>query len=63
MEQIAAWIALVADAIKDYRLPADQQSRSAALRDFRRAIQENRHLEALRADVREFCLKFPVAGT
>ncbi len=63
MQQIAAWIALVADAIKDYRLPTDQQSRSAALRDFRRAIQENRHLEALRADVREFCLKFPVAGT
>jgi len=63
MEQIATWIAMVADAIKDYRLPTDQQSRSAALRDFRRAIQENRHLEALRADVREFCLKFPVAGT
>lgn len=63
MQRIAAWIAMVADAIKDYRLPTDQQSRSAALRDFRRAIQENRHLEALRADVREFCLKFPVAGT
>jgi glycine hydroxymethyltransferase len=63
MQRIAAWIALVADAIKDYRLPTDQQSRSAALRDFRRAIEENRHLEALRADVREFCLKFPVAGT
>jgi len=63
MQRIATWIAMVADAIKDYRLPTDQQSRSAALRDFRRAIQENRHLEALRADVREFCLKFPVAGT
>lgn len=63
MQRIAVWIAMVADAIKDYRLPTDQQSRSAALRDFRRAIQENRHLEALRADVREFCLKFPVAGT
>lgn len=63
MQRIAAWIAMVADAIKDYRLPTDQQSRSAALRDFRRAIQENRHLEALQADVREFCLKFPVAGT
>ena len=63
MQRIAAWIALVAEAIKDYRLPPDQQSRSAALRDFRRAIQENRHLEALRADVQEFCLKFPVAGT
>lgn len=63
MQRIAAWIAMVADAIKDYRLPTDQQSRSAALRDFRRAIQENRHLEALRADVREFCLKFPVVGT
>ncbi len=63
MQRIAAWIAMVADAIKDYRLPTDQQSRSTALRDFRRAIQENRHLEALRADVREFCLKFPVAGT
>ncbi len=63
MQRIATWIAMVADAIKDYRLPTDQKSRSAALRDFRRAIQENRHLEALRADVREFCLKFPVAGT
>ncbi|HVH30056.1 MAG TPA: serine hydroxymethyltransferase, partial [bacterium] len=63
MQRIAAWIAMVADAIKEYRLPTDQQSRSAALRDFRRAIQQNRHLEALRADVREFCVKFPVAGT
>ena len=63
MQRIAAWIAMVAEAIQDYRLPTDQQSRSAALRDFRRAIQEDRHLEAVRADVREFCLKFPVAGT
>jgi glycine hydroxymethyltransferase len=63
MERIAAWIAMVADAIKDYRLPTDPQSRGAVLRDFRRAIQENRHLEAVRADVRELCLKFPVAGT
>jgi glycine hydroxymethyltransferase len=62
MERIAAWIARVAEVIKDYQLPSDQKERSAGLRDFRRAIQENRRLEALRADVREVCLKFPVPG-
>ncbi len=63
MEQIAAWIATVADVITDYRLPIDREERGGVLRNFRRAIEADRHLEALRADVREFCLKFPVPGT
>jgi glycine hydroxymethyltransferase len=63
MEQIAAWIATVADSITDYRLPGDREERGVVLRNFRQAIEADRRLEALRADVREFCLKFPVPGT
>ena len=63
MEQIAAWIAVVAEEIEAFKLPADTKERSAALKSFRQAIVENRRLAGLRDDVREFCLKFPVPGT
>ena len=63
MSKIAEWIAAVGEAIEEFRLPEGREERATALRAFRRSIEENRALEALRGDVREFCLKFPVPGT
>lgn len=63
MGRIAEWIAVVGDAIKEYRLPEGREERGNVLRAFRQAIQADRRLEALQGDVREFCLKFPVPGT
>jgi len=63
MSRIAEWIAAVGEVIEEFRLPEGREERTATLRAFRRSIEENRRLEALRGDVREFCLKFPVPGT
>jgi len=63
MERIAEWIAQVGEAVKTFRLPGDREERGVVLRSFRRTIQEDRRLEALRGEVREFCLRFPVPGT
>jgi glycine hydroxymethyltransferase len=63
MARIAEWIAVVGDAIKEFRLPDGREERGSVLRNFRQAIQADRRLEALRGDVRELCLKFPVPGT
>ncbi|HXF83256.1 MAG TPA: serine hydroxymethyltransferase [bacterium] len=63
MEQIARWIALVAEEIAPFRLPEGREERAAELRRFRRAIQESAPLAALRQEVRAFCLRFPVPGT
>jgi len=63
MERIASWIALVAEEVEASKLPDDSKARSAAIKSFRQAIEQNRRLASLRNEVREFCLKFPVPGT
>jgi glycine hydroxymethyltransferase len=63
MEQLARWIAQVAEEIAPFQLPEDREERAATLRRFRRAVQESARLAALREDVRAFCLRFPVPGT
>ena len=63
MDQLAAWIAAVAEEIREFQLPEGREERAARLKAFRRAIEENARLAALREEVRAFCLKFPVPGT
>jgi glycine hydroxymethyltransferase len=63
MDQIAAWIAAVVDEIREFQLPEGRDERAARLEAFRRAIEKNTRLAAMREDVRRFCLKFPVPGT
>jgi glycine hydroxymethyltransferase len=63
MDQIAAWIAAVAEEIRDFQLPAGREERAARLEAFRRAIEGNGRLAAVREEVRTFCLRFPVPGT
>jgi len=63
MDQIAGWIAAVAEAVEEFRLPDGREERAAELRRFRKAIQESARLAKMRDEVRAFCLKFPVPGT
>jgi len=63
MDRIAEWMAAVAEEVETFTLPEGREERATVLRTFRRSIGENRRLEGLRNDVREFCLKFPVPGT
>lgn len=63
MDRIAGWMADVADEVGEFKLPEGREERAAQLRKFRRAIEENRRLAAMREDVRSFCLRFPVPGT
>ena len=63
MDQIAAWMAVVAEEIVEFQLPEGREERAARLKAFRRAIEENSRLAAIRAEVQEFCLKLPVPGT
>ncbi len=63
MDQIAAWIAVVAEETREFQLPDGREERAARLEAFRRAIEKNPRLAALRDEVRKFCLTFPVPGT
>ncbi len=63
MDQIATWIAAVAEEIREFQLPTGREERAARLEAFRRAIEGNDRLAAVREDVRKFCLRFPVPGT
>jgi hypothetical protein len=63
MEQIAGWMAAVAEEIEPFRLPEGREERAGALRRFRQAIQASPRLATLREEVRDFCLRFPVPGT
>jgi glycine hydroxymethyltransferase len=63
MDQIATWIAAVAEEIRRVQLPGSREERVAQLKAFRQAIEENARLAAMREDVRKFCLTFPVPGT
>jgi glycine hydroxymethyltransferase len=63
MDRLAEWIAAVAEEVDAFHLPEDRDQRAAVLRTFRRSIQDNRRLAALREEVRELCLRFPVPGT
>jgi len=63
MDRIAAWIAAVAEEVREFQLPEGREERVARLKAFRQAIEANARLAAMREDVRKFCLRFPVPGT
>jgi glycine hydroxymethyltransferase len=63
MDQLAAWIATVAEEIREFQLPAGREDRAARLEAFRGAIERNERLAAMREEVRKLCLRFPVPGT
>src|SRR3970040_2217699 len=44
MDQMAGWIAVVAEEIEEFRLPDGREERAAELRRFRKAIQESARL-------------------
>ncbi|MDR7519889.1 MAG: serine hydroxymethyltransferase [Armatimonadota bacterium] len=62
MIQLAQWMALVHDEIREYRLPEDREARGQMLRTFRTTLRANARLAAVREEVRAFCRRFPVPG-
>ncbi|MDQ7850352.1 MAG: serine hydroxymethyltransferase [Armatimonadota bacterium] len=62
MEQLAAWIAAVAERIEAFQMPADRKARARVLQEFRRTVQTDTTLARLREEVRRFCVRFPLPG-
>ena len=60
MIKIAEWIAEVVEETKQYRLPEAKEERREAIRAFRAEIKENQKLKKTKAEIREFCEKFPL---
>ena len=60
MRQIARWIAQVVEHVKDEQLPKDPKERQAFLSDFRKKAVKDKFLLAIRKEVKELALKFPL---
>jgi glycine hydroxymethyltransferase len=62
MIKIADWIKLVLNEVQGYDLPENQEDRKDFIRNFREVVKNNRNLEAIRLEVRDFASKYPVPG-
>ena len=60
MQQVADWIARVAEHIKDVQLPGDKETRLATIKDFKTALKTDAFYPPLQKEVTDMCLKFPV---
>lgn len=58
MEQIAAWIADIADYTKNWQLPAVKEERKKFIADMKRAVIGDDHLAKIRAEVAALCVQF-----
>lgn len=60
MVKIASWIKRALDAVKEYRLPKEKETRKAYLEDFKRKIHKNKELIKIKKEVKKFASKFPI---
>ncbi len=60
MREIAALIAEVIDAVKDYQLPEDKEERQIYLKSFKEGIKTNERIRNVRGKVLEICKRFPL---
>lgn len=60
MRQIAAWIKQVVGELKGYALPKKQEERREFIKIFKQQMSGNQTLKRIKAEVREFALKYPV---
>ncbi len=60
MEQIGKWIARVVEIVKDETLPKEKKERSRFIRDFRKRINTNPDLLAIRDEVKRMAEQFPL---
>ncbi len=60
MGQIADWINQVVSHIQDASLPAEKAARASFLKDFRAKTIKDKKLLKIRAEVKEFALKYPL---
>jgi len=60
MEKIADWIAQVGEHIAEFTLPTDKTERVALMKRFKESLTVDPFYGSLRAEVAEFCNRFPI---
>ncbi|QFR38605.1 serine hydroxymethyltransferase [Candidatus Gracilibacteria bacterium 28_42_T64] len=60
MKKVASWMLRVAEIVKDFEYLEDKEMRKARLGEFYKFIESNNELHAIRAEVKELCLQFPI---
>lgn len=60
MKQVAAWIALVRDHLRDWQLPGDKEARLAVLKDFHKTLKTDPFYGEIKQEVQAVCKKFPI---
>lgn len=62
MKKIALWIKEVMEVVRGHDLPEKQEERKEFIKGFRKQMTENRTLNRIKEEVREFASKYPVPG-
>jgi glycine hydroxymethyltransferase len=61
MKKVAAWYDRAIQEVEGMELPKDDKvKRSELMKEYRKAIGENKNLEAIAKEVKLLCAKFPV---
>jgi len=60
MEKIGNWIADVIEEVKQFELPKEKVERGSFLKKFKGDVTHHSKLLAIRAEVKELCLQFPI---
>lgn len=60
MKKIANWIAQVVEIISEEKLPADKKEKIAFLKDFKKRMDVNKELLAIRKEVEKLASSFPL---
>jgi glycine hydroxymethyltransferase len=60
MKQIAKWMSIVVDHVKDFKLPTDQEARKTFTKAYKEKIAKDEMLLGIKKEVEELCKKFPI---
>lgn len=60
MKQIAHWIAQVVEMVKEYELPQERKERSSFINNFKKKIEDDKRLLAIRAEVKTMAEEYPL---
>ncbi len=60
MEKIAIWIADVVNHLEKIELPEDKEKRSAALKEFKGKLRNDKFIKEINNEVKKLCREFPV---
>lgn len=61
MKKVAAWINQVVEEVRGIELSVDKEERKVIWKQFKTTVIKNKKLQAIAKEVKQFCIKFPVA--